>query len=115
MHSSRKKSRGSKHNKTPEKINSPVPEGLTYAEAQRMVEFDIGSGRSQRLSIFEPIEVVPLVGNTVFILSYHDTKFFRKNTRQWFHQGAVWMTFLRPSSLESGRSISRTHQNHSLH
>ena len=89
MHSNRKKSRGSKHNKTPEKINSPVPEGLTYAEAQRMVEFDIGSGRSQRLSIFEPIEVVPLVGYTVFIINYHHMNLCRKNTRQWFHPGVV--------------------------
>ncbi|XP_059487532.1 bromodomain-containing protein 1 isoform X3 [Neocloeon triangulifer] len=64
MNSSRKKStksRSSTHNKQPqEKHTSPVPEGLTYAEAQRMVEFDIGNGRSQRLSIFEPIEVVSM-------------------------------------------------------
>jgi len=66
MNSNRKKSRASAHNKTPEKINSPVPEGLTYAEAQRMVDFDIGSGRSQRLSIFEPIEVVSLVKCPLF-------------------------------------------------
>ncbi|XP_065337292.1 bromodomain-containing protein homolog isoform X1 [Cloeon dipterum] len=62
MNSSRKKNRASTHNKqsSANKGKSSAPEGLTYAEAQRMVEFDTGNGKSQRLSIFEPIEVVSL-------------------------------------------------------
>ncbi|KAF4532482.1 hypothetical protein B566_EDAN003058, partial [Ephemera danica] len=57
----KKKGRSSTHpsssHSSPEKLGL---EGLTYAEAQKMVEFDLGGGQSQRISIFEPLEVVSL-------------------------------------------------------
>lgn len=56
----RKKGRGS-HTRTPtataDLLATPTREGLTYAEAQKMVEFEI-EGRITRVSISEPLPII---------------------------------------------------------
>ncbi|XP_071448364.1 bromodomain-containing protein homolog isoform X2 [Hetaerina americana] len=42
---------------TPDAAGSPVREGLTYAEAQKMVEIDVG-GRIQRINICDTLEIM---------------------------------------------------------
>lgn len=66
----RKKGRGSHHSRPPtstaDLLTSPTREGLTYAEAQKMVEFEI-DGRVTRVSIFEPL---PLLSKEEFEATY---------------------------------------------
>ncbi|XP_069684032.1 peregrin isoform X2 [Periplaneta americana] len=66
----RKKGRGSHHARPPtstaDLLTSPTREGLTYAEAQKMVEFEV-DGRVTRVSIFEPL---PLMSKEEFEATY---------------------------------------------
>ncbi|PNF20915.1 Peregrin [Cryptotermes secundus] len=66
----RKKGRGSHHSRTPtstaDLLTLPTREGLTYAEAQKMVEFEV-DGRVTRVSIFDPL---PLISKEEFEATY---------------------------------------------
>ncbi|XP_049941218.1 peregrin isoform X1 [Schistocerca serialis cubense] len=57
----RKKSRGSHITRTPtatsDLLTTPTREGLTYAEAQKMVEFEV-DGKISRVSIHEPLPIL---------------------------------------------------------
>lgn len=66
----RKKGRGSHHSRPPtsttDLLTLPTREGLTYAEAQKMVEFEV-DGRITRVSIFDPL---PLMSKEEFEATY---------------------------------------------
>jgi hypothetical protein len=47
-------------------LSLPTREGLTYAEAQKMVEFEV-DGRVTRVSIFDPL---PLISKDEFEVTY---------------------------------------------